>query len=418
MEYFCKESETIEFPYLYNRASGDKIRQWRILIRVTTVDMIQVPIKDVYLNDLPNNLNVIYWTESGVYNGKQMKSKHTICKETNIGKKNFKNAFGQAISIANSKVEKKIKEGFVIDLELKSPHSLWFPMLAHNYKEYSTFIKYPCFIQPKLDGIRCISTIVDKKVVMYSRSRKEFSYTNDLIKNIQKELQVILPQFSSENEKIFVDGELYSERLTLQEINQYTRKNKYDKETELIDIQYHIFDIMFPSRLDTLNFGNRLKIMQTIKETELIKIVPTYLVSNEPEIDEKYNKFLDLKFEGAIIRSQEGLYQSSCDTKSQLRSKDLLKRKEVYRGEYPVVGFTCGSHGNEVNSVIWICEAENGLKFKVTPNESFEKRKLLYADCLQSFHKFKDRMICVEYRSMSKDKIPQHAKAIYFRDIE
>ena len=31
------------------------------------------------------------------------------------------------------------------------------PMLAHKYADKQKHIKYPCFVQPKLDGVRCLA---------------------------------------------------------------------------------------------------------------------------------------------------------------------------------------------------------------------------------------------------------------------
>ena len=40
------------------------------------------------------------------------------------------------------------------------------PMLAHEFKKNKHKVKYPCIVQPKLDGIRCIATIKDGKCTL------------------------------------------------------------------------------------------------------------------------------------------------------------------------------------------------------------------------------------------------------------
>jgi DNA ligase-1 len=153
------------------------------------------------------------------------------------------------------------------------------------------------------------------------------------------------------------------------------------------------------------------------EQKKVIKFVPTHFVKTQKENDKLYRKYLDKKYEGVMIRNPEGPYAKSAVKKSSaLRSKDLLKRKEVYDGEYEVVDFTSGKMGKDVDALIWICQTPTGDKFNVVPNLSYKERYSLYKDCQRNFvAKYKNRMITVEYRSFSDDGIPNHAKAVDFR---
>ena len=54
-------------------------------------------------------------------------------------------------------------------------------MLAYTFKfedlkKRGKTIKFPCYVQPKLDGIRCIAYLKEGKVIMESRKGVEFNF--------------------------------------------------------------------------------------------------------------------------------------------------------------------------------------------------------------------------------------------------
>jgi len=120
-----------------------------------------------------------------------------------------------------------------------------------------------------------------------------------------------------------------------------------------------------------------------------------------------------------MIRDPTSAYLKSATVKSdRLRSKALLKRKEVFDDEFEVVDYTQGENGKEVGAVCWIC-AVGDESFKVVPNMPLEERYAIYRECKKHFAtKYKNRMLTVEYRSTSKSGVPLCAKAIGFRDIK
>lgn len=417
MENLCTETQTIAFPKLYNQNANEKMRQWQILIKLVKPGTDnQIPFRTEYVDTFPQYIDAVYWTETGILNGKLMKSEVTIAIPTNVGKKNFRNPLQQAIFTAESKIRQKKREGFAEITETKSSE-LWFPMLAMNYDDHKRCVRFPCYVQPKLDGLRCIITQIQEQPIAYTRTRKEYSQENQIISKIISDVLPGLKKLSSIFGEIFLDGELYSSDLKLQELNHYTRRITSDEDPM---IQFHIFDMIIPSKLSDITFHDRTNILkECIKPTQRIHLVPTFLCSSEKEIEDRYKTFLDERYEGAMIRSLDGLYASSSGSKSKLRTKDLLKYKPVYTTEYPIIGYTSGTNGKEKESVIWICENEEKITFKVTPNDSYSNRKKLLEECMSKFsEKYKYRLLSVEYRGKSKDNIPLHCKGLYIRDIE
>src|SRR5271170_7191502 len=87
----------------------------------------------------------------------------TVADGKNAGKANATTAVGQAEKEAAAKWTKQKKKGYVeskADAEAEVTDAVieggLLPMLAHKYKDFAKKIIFPCHVQPKLDGMRCI----------------------------------------------------------------------------------------------------------------------------------------------------------------------------------------------------------------------------------------------------------------------
>ena len=87
-------------------------------------------------------------------------------------------------------------------------------MLAHKYNEDKA--DYPAFIQPKLDGVRCLFT-----------AKGAFSRANNRFMNIEHIEQALKP-FFAKNPTAVLDGELYNHGLKddFEKIISLVRKKK------------------------------------------------------------------------------------------------------------------------------------------------------------------------------------------------
>jgi ATP-dependent DNA ligase len=167
-----------------------------------------------------------------------------------------------------------------------------------------------------------------------------------------------------------------------------------------------------------MNFKERAKILnKIIPKSYVLQKTETLEIKNQKELDKQYDKYIKDDYEGMMIRSSDGFYATSAKGSIGLRSKDLLKRKEVFSEEFEIVGWTQGTSGKEIGAIIWICQTKEGKWFNVTPNLDYEERYNIYNECKKKFEdKYSNRMLTIEYRGLSNDKIPQHAKCISFRD--
>ena len=445
-----KDTNNYEFPKLFKTDASGKVREWAIYIRIikedsksnetksqnwnTTIED-QVPIKDKYFeqnSEIEGSL-VELWTESGISGMKISRSAATYIDDKNIGKKNQRNAFQQALIAARGKYLKKIDEGSAeIDafaeqmsgLNIAPTNAKFYPMLAKKYEDFETKIKYPVYIQPKLDGVRALAYLnsmespTKENVVLYSRQQKDWP-NNSSNNNIRECLLPILIKYydREKSESVFLDGEFYEQNNSLQSINKIVR----GQEGGLM--QYHIYDMFYPS-YEKEPFSTRTQTLAKIyadltpKSQQYVKLVPTHIANTEIMNNKLYADYLDKKYEGIIIRTSDGPYLKSSIKKSEeLRSKHLLKRKPLLTDEFEVVDYTEGEKGKDVGAIVWICQTGDKT-FHVVPKLSYLERYKIFKECKSKFKsKYQGRLLMCEYRSLSDDNIPLQAKGIDFRDV-
>jgi ATP-dependent DNA ligase len=418
-------------PTLWHKDELDRIRKWTIHIRMikkgdklkgidwNMLKEIQVPIEQKYFTDkIEDSIISEMWVETGIEGGKITRNSPTYFEEPIYkGRSNERNVFQRALIESRSTWLKKKDLGLSEkkDQKHKEAPEMYFPMLAKTFKDAEKYLTYPLYIQPKLDGVRCIIYLKNKddinSVVAYTRTKKIFP-SIDYIKEL---LYPFLKKFYKKT-SLYLDGELYKHGKSLQEISGDSRNEKEKKDNE-----YHIYDCFYPDEMD-MPFNDRHSLLDKFNseinnKIKYVKEVPTFLVENKAEANKKYKDFIKQEYEGAMLRNINGVYVGNPD-KATTRSNDLVKMKPSFTDEFKCVNYTEGKRGKDKGAVIWICE-NNGIQFNVTPKETYDERYELYKECLKNFNKkYYGRLLTVEYQDKSEDDIPLRAKAIGFRDIE
>lgn len=325
------------FPTIFSKSSTGKIQQWTMFVEGNR-----------------------YWTEAGQTGGKITKSKETVCKGKNKGKKNETSPEEQAALDARSKWSKKLdKNGFLTEQEARESKDKFFvPMTAQKFRDHNKKIEYPAYVQPKLDGIRCV---IGKDFAI-TRNGKPHS----MVSHIQK---VLRPVFEI-NPTLVLDGELYNHDLkenfeglvSLIRKSKLTDQNMKDAESK---IQFHIYDLKTENPCD---FHFRMSLLTLIHEKLLeedekhaehfVKIVPTVCVQDEEDVLRWHDHFVNLGYEGAMVRNSYSLYEHK-------RSFHLQKVKVFMDDEFPLIGFEEGK-GNKkgMAASAWV-KLPNGQKCKV-----------------------------------------------------
>lgn len=313
----------------------------------------------------------------------------------NRGKKNETTHFQQAVSEAQSKWNKKRDhEGYVTttssttDSTSSSKTSATiFPMLAHDYFKHQSKVKFPAFVQSKLDGYRFVYH--DGKCT----SRQGTSF--DILKETElyKELQKI-------KNDIILDGELYLHNGTFEHLGILRKKKLSGDDLEKLNqIEYHVYDII----MEGVPFERRLEELKKIKFGSKIKLVETFKVTSETELKEYHQKFILDNYEGTMIRNANGLY------KCKSRSTDLLKYKDFQDTEYNIIDYTVekDTSGEDDNLIVWVCENEKGDHFNVRPQGTREERKMIYQQCVENFSQFRGKKLWTKFFELTDRGVPR-----------
>lgn len=319
-------------------------------------------------------------TTYGQLDGKMQTSRKTV-KGKNIGKSNETTPEEQARSEAQSKWNKQKDKGYVEDLVTAATQEVFLPMLAKDFEKNQTKVSYPCFIQPKLDGVRCMAYWEGDKVMLLSRGGKEYD-----VPHIKEELEEKLPK------DVVLDGEIYIHGVTFQEVTRAVKK--YREESKLL--QYHVYDSFKKDNKDA-DFQERIMLAaKTVDPIDCCELVITLSPRDEAEVRKFHSTFVVEGYEGAIVRNRKGPY------KLKHRSSDLLKLKSFMDDEYKVVGFERGA-GRFEECPIWVCETEDGSTFKVTPKGTMAERKAM----LMNADIYLGKFLKVKYFELTEDGIPR-----------
>ena len=170
-----------------------------------------------------------FYAVKGLVDGKLTTDKPTKTIAKNVGRSNETSAEQQAELEAKAKFQKKLDSGYALNEVDAQKKKFYEPMLAHNYKDRKSELRYPLFSQPKLDGIRCVVRKEDGKLVGRTRNGKE-------IECIPHILQSLNGYFLAHPNAI-LDGELYNHDLrdNFNKITSLVRKQKPIKSSKMTD---------------------------------------------------------------------------------------------------------------------------------------------------------------------------------------
>ncbi len=230
------------------------------------------------------------------------------------------------------------------------------PMLAFKFQDKHKQIVYPCYIQPKLNGVRMLYR--DGTMQSHSRALEKPKFFPDhRLQHLREELSQIPSHF-------LVDGELYLHGWSLQQINSAVGINRNEDSPKTALVEYHIFDII-DTRQIGLPFFSRSELLtqlQTSTTFSSVNFVETAFAPTEA-FAESY--FVDCKrqgYEGAIYRAADASYGlAEYCTNKENRWSNILKRKDWLDINCLIVSFetTIGTKGEKGFSMG--VELENGV---------------------------------------------------------
>lgn len=327
---------------LYSTRSDKNIQEWEIEVK-----------------------DNMYRVTSGMESGQKVTAEWTVCSGKNIGRSNETTPEEQALAEAKAIWQKKVDKGYRASKEELSKVTLFEPMLAKKYEDYKDSLKFPLYSQPKLNGMRCLASVVGLK----SRGGKDIVSCPHIFEALKPTLEA--------NPSIHLDGELYNHKLghELNEIMHLVKQPKPTKEefkNSAEKIKYYVYD-MYDSDNPDMKFSDRIAIAENlIKGIECVVIVETSVVNSLKEIDSLYRTYLKDEYEGQILRIDKE-YQNK-------RSNYLLKHKSFQDEEFEIVDFVPGN-GNRTGTIgAVVCKLPSGETFNSNIRGSRELLSELYKD--------------------------------------
>lgn len=387
----------------------------------------------------------------GKYGGK-IQTKETICEPKNIGRANETSAEEQALLEAISKWEKQVRLGYRETTEELETGNVLSVMLAADATKKSHMIIYPCYVQPKLDGLRCLVTFDEGgNPTFNSRGNKTYPIKGKIIEQVK--------DLSNSTGFKMLDGEVYLHGLTLQKISSLAKKwrthddiakeiqkdfegdnkrrdkaiangestykdfNKDDISVEIIpvpdvdryggyesaDLQFHVFDV--PSKdkpwYTDSGLNSRLgdfllaAVHAAARDLTHVHFVRGDFYSNEQEVKDSIAVNMQKGYEGSIIRNSKGIYEFG------QRSNDLLKWKIFQSDECVVTGYVIDKNNEAVLEGI----TKSGKKFSFKMKGTFKDRNEAAAKRLIG------KFVTFTFQTLTDGGIPLFPVGQYQREV-
>ena len=394
------------FPILFGEASTGKPKQWSVTVEGRGGKGVLI-------------------VSHGYVGGKIVPHEKVIEVGKNLGKKNATTPLTQAIAEAQALVKKKMDAGYS---ETATPVAeagagagttapatattvsggageeaptapvagteIPRPMLAQDNNKRGKNMKYPCLAQRKLDGTRCVAK---QGVGLFSRNGKPVS----------KHLTHIIAEVNTLPPGDVLDGELYSDDLTFQQIVGLVKKKtlKGEDAENMKKIYLCVYDTIRPGT--NVERNAYLASLFASRTFTSLRLLETVTCASAADVKTLHDAYVAEGYEGLILRNRDGLYAVGH------RSVDLQKYKEFEDTEYPVVGFRDGE-GDEKGCVLWECRLPSGKTFWVRPRGTREDRN----EAFLAGSTYVGKQLTVRYQELTTDGVPRFPVGIAFRDYE
>jgi len=232
------------------------------------------------------------------------------------------------------------------------------PMLAYPVSTKPIDYDKPVFIQPKLDGVRCvIQADRFRSPIAYSRTGKEW-------KNIKHILEELVPFFKNHPD-VVLDGELYNHDFKddFESIISMVRKTKPDawaRQESKLCVQFHCYDIIDES----MKYHDRAKfLISNLRDSYCVRFLPAFSVDCEERSKLYHQENLGAGYEGSILRTND-VYKCG-------RSWSLRKFKDFSDAEATITGFVEGKGKRKGTLGKFLMVDDDGNEFGCPPGKGY-----------------------------------------------
>ena len=275
------------------------------------------------------------------------------------------------------------------------------PMLAYKVGKKDIDWSEKIFLQPKLDGVRCIFT----RHGAFSRTGKQF-------KNVAH-IEEDLVDFFKKNPDTILDGELYNHKLKndFEKIISLVRKTKPTEEHRLEAerlVQYHVYDTIVTFPLAP-NYQVRYDfLVRSLPIARSITLIRNTSVDSYDEAKMLHDIHLAQGYEGSILRLNKSYEQK--------RSYNLQKFKDFSDTEATIVGYVEGKGKRQGTIGKFLMRDDQGIEFCCPPGKGYTYKDL--ADMLLNVDNYIGQRATFTYFERTKANSYRHPLFKAIRNYE
>ncbi len=253
-------------------------------------------------------------------------------------------------------------------------------------------VKFPAYVQLKMDGMRFNAIVRDGKCEFRSRNGKEIQ----LLGNLEQEFISL-----AGGKNVVFDGELLvnDKGVVLDRQTGNGILNKANKGTisdlDARKVHATIWDIIpyedFVAGKGKTNYHTRFSILESLSMPKKIHLVESTVVGSLEEAQKIFEKYLAEGQEGIILKDMNGIWEDK-------RSKGQIKFKGELECDLKIVGVEegTGKYAGMLGAIL--CESSDGIiKTSVGSGFSDEQRKTLGEDII-------GKVAAIKYNMRIKNK--------------
>lgn len=337
-----------------------------------------------------------------------------------LEQKEYKLLFPEDEVVANQIYYKRSNSSHILGGKIKVPQC----MLALKF-DIDKLPSTGVIVDPKYDGGRNLATFNSGQVHFYTRKKKIV----DCLDNLKPQVMVVfmvMQEYLGKDINLpdgqtciyWLDGELYRHGWKLQKTMSAIRRsvNQSNLSTEIVYMVYDLIDGLVKDVKS--NAGQRRMFLtkvfndDRVKNLPNIKLTPYKVCIEYPEIVGYFDKLIKLGYEGAIIRTIDGMYlgHSSKRTEAMMKMKDFIDEEAWVMDIVPATGTHIGCAKYILNSK----PDGSGVEYGAVPAGDgigdLESRRRQ----LQNKELFIGSCVTVKYTEKSDDGIPKYANIILF----
>lgn len=306
----------------------------------------------------------------------------------------------------NHKEGKKTVDGWIDPYgKMWTDRKYFYLLNPHEPKETGALIiKFPCLIQPKINGVRATVSLDENNNVQIL-SKEGLKYN---LPHIEEVFKSVIPIFNFHDngvdKDIIYDGELYIYGESLQVISSAVKKENLNTPR----IKFLCFDLM----MDTYNNLYRFQLLKQLLEFTTqrfeypIEVVRTFISHNDEQVQKRTDDYILAGYEGSILRDPKALYGFG------KRPMTITKLKRVIDNEYLIIDIV--PQDKQPDLGLYVCTTKDGKEFKVTPSGDNDfKETLLYLK-----HAYIGKKLTCTFYEYTEDGLPFHIISNIVRDYE